>query len=257
MSAITSRILEGLPQVRHAFFTREAGESEGLYRGLNCGLGSRDAPAAVRANRAAAMALMQRPAEQLVTLYQVHSPDVVEVTGAWAPADNPHADAMVTTQPDVVLGILTADCVPVLLADRTGTVVGAAHAGWKGAIGGVVEAVVAAMEKHGAARGDIVAAIGPCIAQASYEVDAAYRARFVDETADNAHFFIPSARAERFLFDIGGYVMAKLAAAGVGQVERLPFDTVADEARFFSYRRATLRGEPDYGRGLSAIALSA
>jgi YfiH family protein len=193
----------------------------------------------------------QRP-ESLVTLYQVHSPHVAIVTEAFGDAP-PEADAMVTNVPGLTLGILTADCVPVLFADTTAEIIGAAHAGWKGAAGGVLETTLDAMEMLGAERSDIRAVIGPCIAQSSYEVGPDFIARFPD--ASRAQFFIPARKAGHFMFDLPAYVAARLAAAGLQHVAQLAMDTCSDEENFFSYRRATLRGEPDYGRHISALVI--
>jgi hypothetical protein len=244
-----------LARVRHGFFTREGGVSEGIYASLNCGPGSKDDPAAVAENRARAMAMMDLPAQALVTVYQAHTPEVVVVEEPWA-GGPPTADAMVTTKPGLALGILTADCTPVLFADRKGGVVAAAHAGWKGAVGGVLENTVAAMAKLGAKKGNIVAAMGPCIGQRSYEVGPEFPAPFLAEDTMNQDFFAPSpGREGHFLFDLPGYISRKLSRLGVHEVTRVPADTCRDESRFFSYRRTTLRGEPDYGRQLSAIVI--
>jgi YfiH family protein len=241
--------------IRHAFFTREGGVSAGLYSSLNCGFGSGDAAEKVAENRARAMAALDLAPDRLVTCHQVHSPDVVTVAAPWRREDNPRADALVTNRRGIALGILTADCVPVLFADAHAGVIGAAHAGWKGALGGVVAATVAAMARLGAAPGRMRAAIGPCIAQRSYEVGPEFPARFLAEDADNGDFFAPARRAGHFMFDIAGYVERRLIAAGIGAIQRAPCDTVAEETRFFSYRRACLKGEKDFGNGLSAIVL--
>jgi YfiH family protein len=251
---ITLDMLDG-PGIAHGFFTREGGVSEGLYASLNCGFGSGDAPENVAENRTRAMQLLAIAPDALVTCYQVHSPTVVEVDAPWRREEAPRADAMVTTRRGLALGILTADCAPVLFADAQAGVVGAAHAGWRGAIGGVCEATLAAMTKHGARPERIAAAIGPTIAQASYEVGPEFPSPFVAEAPSNADFFMPSARAGHFLFDLGAYLERKLRKLGLGAVARAPHDTAADEARFFSWRRTWLRGEKDYGRELSAIAL--
>lgn len=253
---ITSGALDDISAVRHGFMTRAGGVSSGIYGSLNCGLGSSDDPARVVENRRRCAARFDLEADRLVTLYQVHSPDVVTVDRPWASGETqPKADAMVTATPGIALGILTADCVPVLLADREAKVIGGAHAGWKGAKGGVIEATVAAMAALGARPERIAAAIGPCIAQRSYEVGPEFPERFLAEDETNADFFIPAHRAGHSLFDIGGYVARRLAKAGVGTIQRSPNDTVSEEDSFFSYRRATLRGEPDYGRGISVIML--
>jgi polyphenol oxidase len=241
--------------IRHAFFTREGGVSAGLYSSLNCGFGSGDAAEKVAENRARAMAALDLAPDRLVTCHQVHSPDVVTVAAPWRREDNPRADALVTNCRGIALGILTADCVPVLFADADAGVIGAAHAGWKGALGGVVAATVAAMARLGAAPGRMRAAIGPCIAQRSYEVGPEFPAPFLAEDSGNGDFFAPARRAGHFMFDIAGYVERRLIAAGVGAIQRAPCDTVAEETRFFSYRRACLKGEKDFGNGLSAIVL--
>jgi len=252
---ITLSALNEINRIRHAFFTREGGVSEGIYASLNCGPGSRDDAAAVAENRSRAMAMLDLPDDALVTVHQAHTATAILVDAPWAAADRPVADAMVTTRRGLALGILTADCAPVLLADRKGTTVGAAHAGWKGALGGILDSTVACMTGQGVRTGDIVAAIGPCIGQRSYEVGPDFPAPFLAETPLNADFFAPSGRSGHFLFDLPGYVARKLAQLGVREVSRLPADTCRDQTRFFSYRRTTLRGEPDYGRQMSVIVL--
>lgn len=252
---ITLGALNDITAIRHAFFTRTGGVSAGLYASLNCGLGSNDAPAAVAENRARAAARMDMTPDRLVTCYQIHSATCVTVTEPWAPADAPQADAMVTATPGILLGILTADCAPVLFADPKAKVIGAAHAGWKGAKGGVLESTLNAMESLGASASRVVAAIGPCIAQRSYEVGPEFPAPFLAESPDLRDFFAPARRPGHFLFDLGGYVSRRLVDAGIAQVQRCPNDTLVEEDRFFSYRRSCLRGEKDYGRGLSAITL--
>jgi YfiH family protein len=209
----------------------------------------------VRANRERAADAIDLGADDLATLYQVHSADVVEVSAPWSLEERPKADALVARTPGLGLGILTADCVPVLFADPQAGVVGAAHAGWKGALSGVVEATVAAMERLGAARADISAAIGPCIRQASYEVGPELRQAFIDADEASAGFFTASKRDGHFMFDLAGFVARALADAGV-KGEDVGIDTYADEERFFSYRRTTHKGEPDYGRGISLIRLA-
>lgn len=241
--------------VRHGFFTRQGGVSEGIFASLNCSFGSGDDTERVARNRRQAMARLGCEAERLVTCYQIHSAGAVAVETPWDRADAPRADAMATRRKGVVLGILTADCVPVLLADKEAGVIGAAHAGWRGALTGVLEAAIAAMVGLGAAAGRIEAGIGPAIAQTSYEVGPEFPVPFLAENPANAEFFIPSPRSGHFLFDLPAYVENRLAQAGLRLVLRAPHDTAAEEERFFSYRRACLRGEPDYGRGLSAIVL--
>ncbi len=252
---ITLGALNDIAHIRHAFFTRQGGVSTGLYGSLNCGLGSADTPAAVHENRARAAARMEVPADRLVTCFQVHSPTCVVVDAPWTPEDAPRADAMATGRPGVALGILTADCAPVLFADSKAQVIGAAHAGWKGAKGGVLEATVARMVELGAKPDRIVACIGPCIAQRSYEVGPEFPAPFLSEDARNRDYFAPARRAGHFLFDLPAYITRRLGDAGITVVQRCPNDTVAEEDRFFSYRRSCLAGEADYGRGLSAIVL--
>jgi len=252
---ISAAALAAAPGIRHAFLTRQGGVSSGLFSSLNCGYGSGDDNANVRANRERAADAIDLGADDLATLYQVHSADVVEVSAPWSQEERPKADALVTRTPGLGLGILTADCVPVLFADPQAGVVGAAHAGWKGALSGVVEATVAAMERLGAARADISAAIGPCIRQASYEVGPELRQAFIDADEASAGFFTASKRDGHFMFDLAGFVARALADAGV-KGEDVGIDTYADEERFFSYRRTTHKGEPDYGRGISLIRLA-
>lgn len=247
--------LNGLPRVRHAFFERTGGVSEGFYSSLNCGFGSGDAPERVAENRARAMACIELDGDRLVTPYQVHSNRVAVVEAPWPRGEAPQVDALVTRTPGLALGILTADCAPVLLADAEAGVVGAAHAGWRGALDGVLGSVLGAMAELGARLERIVAGIGPAIGQRSYEVGPEFPAHFLAQGEDNRDFFCPAPRAGHFFFDLKGYVARRLAVAGVQHVKILPCDTCAEDARFFSYRRAVLRGEPDYGRGLSAIYL--
>ncbi|MEY4055095.1 MAG: peptidoglycan editing factor PgeF [Pseudomonadota bacterium] len=243
-------LLEGLP---HGFLGRRGGVSTGVVSGLNVGLGTGDEPQAVTENRHRAVEAVN-PGARLATVYQVHSPDCMIVTEPWPDAGRPHADALVTDRPGLLLGVVTADCAPVLMADRIAGVVGAAHAGWKGAVGGVTDATIAAMEALGAERGRIIAAIGPCIAQASYEVDAGFRERFMAAGKDNEQYFI-GGRLGHYQFDLEGYVEARLRAAGIAAVEPLQLDTYPATDRFYSFRRATHRGEPDYGRQISLIGL--
>ena len=241
--------LEGIP---HGFLGRVGGVSAGLVAGLNLGLGTGDDAAAVAENRARAVAAVL-PGARLVTVYQVHSADCV-VAGEWSDDARPHADALVTDQPGLLLGVVTADCAPVLLADRSAGVIGAAHAGWKGAVSGVTDSTIVAMEALGAKRGNIVAAVGPCIAQPSYEVDAGFYQRFVAQDPGNAAYFVPGV-PDHWQFDLERYVAERLQQAGIGAVGRLGLDTYPDENAFFSFRRATHRGEPDYGRQMSLIGL--
>ncbi len=247
--------LNDAPGIRHAFFTREGGTSDGIFASLNCGYGSGDAPEKVNENRARAMAQLDLAADRLVTCHQIHSPEVVVVETPWRREDNPKADALVTKQRGVALGILTADCTPVLFADPGAGVIGAAHAGWRGALGGVLDSTVAAMAKLGADPARIRAGVGPCIAQRSYEVGAEFPAPFLAENPDNADLFAPARREGHYMFDLGSYVERRLRRLGILTIQRAPCDTVAEETRFFSYRRACLKGEKDYGRGLSAIVI--
>jgi YfiH family protein len=242
-----------LDQLPHGFLGRRGGISRGELAGLNIGYGSNDDRASIDENRRRAIDAVSAGAD-LVTVHQVHSAEAVEAEHAWPHADRPHADAMVTDRPGLLLGILTADCAPVLLADADAGVIGAAHAGWRGALAGVTDSAIAAMEALGARRAHIHAAVGPCIAQASYEVDEAFRGRFVDESSDNGRFFVEGPAGKPH-FDLEAYVVHRLLAAGVGEVEALNLDTYGDEDRFYSFRRATHRGEADYGRQVSLIGL--
>lgn len=252
---LASDALTELPGVRHGFFTRQGGVSRGVYASLNCGLGSGDDLAAVRENRARAMAALALTGEALATAYQVHSARAIEVEKPWAREARPQVDGLVARRPGLAIGILAADCTPVLFADPKARVVAAAHAGWRGALSGVVEATVEAMIAAGARHEAIHAAIGPSIAQASYEVGAEFPGPFLAEDAANAAFFRPSARAGRFMFDLPGYVAKRLACLGLARVDRLARDTYAEADLFFSYRRSTHEGSRDYGRILSAIAM--
>ncbi|WP_425228036.1 peptidoglycan editing factor PgeF [Sphingomonas sp.] len=239
----------------HGFLGRSGGVSTGACASLNCGLGAGDDPAAVARNRRRAAAAVL-PGAALAGAWQVHGCDVATVREPWSDADRPRADALVTDRPGVLLGILTADCAPVLFADAQAGVAGAAHAGWKGALAGVTDATVEAMAALGADRSRIAAAIGPCIARASYEVDDAFRRRFEEADRENERFFADAAPGHH-RFDLEAYVAHRLAVAGIARVEALGLDTYASADRFFSYRRATHRGEPTYGRQLSVIGLSA
>lgn len=242
--------------IRHAFFTRLGGVSEGLYATLNGGLGSGDAPERVAENRARMCAHFGLPADRLAGLYQIHSAEVVTVEEPFATADRPRADAMVTRARGLALGIATADCGPILFADAEGGVVGAAHAGWKGALTGVIESTVAAMESLGARRHRIVAVLGPTISQASYEVGPDFLTRFRAEAPGMERFLGAGRRPDHAQFDLPGFILAQLAKAEVGTAAALNLCTYADPHRFYSYRRATHRGEADYGRLISAIALT-
>lgn len=242
--------------VRHAFFSRHGGVSEGIYASLNCGFGSGDAEDRVAVNRTRAMARLDLGADSLVTLHQAHTATAIAVEGGFEPGRAPVADGMATRTSGLGLGVLSADCAPVLLADAEARVVGAAHAGWRGAKAGIVEATVEAMARLGARPERIVAGIGPCIGWDSYEVGPEFRAEFVDGADGNDVFFRASSRAGRFRFDLAGYVRRRLAGLGIARAEALTLDTCADADRFFSYRRNVREGEPRYGRNLSAIALA-
>jgi purine-nucleoside/S-methyl-5'-thioadenosine phosphorylase / adenosine deaminase len=253
---IASPLLSELPGVRHAFFTRQGGVSEGLFASLNTGRGSGDDPAHVAENRARAAAGLGRTAVELSTCYQIHSARPVVVDAPLGEA-RPEGDAVVTRAPGLLCGALAADCAPVLIADPQARVVAAVHAGWRGALAGVVEAAVQAMVSLGAEPARMSAAVGPCIGPASYEVGLEFLEKFVAVDGANEAFFRPGVAAEKRLFDLPGFVLGRLAAAGVARAEWTGHDTLADEARFFSNRRAVRRGERDYGRLLSAITLEA
>lgn len=241
--------------IRHAFFTRQGGVSEGLYASLNGGLGSGDDPERVRENRRRMTAQLSLPPENLVSLYQIHSAEALVVEAPLK--ERPRADAMATRVPGLALGILTADCGPILFADPVNRVVGAAHAGWKGALTGVIEATLSAMEGLGAERSGIVAVLGPTIGRDAYEVGPEFRERFEAADPDNARYFAGSPeRDSHSLFDLPAYIVARLERAGIGEVANLGLCTYADPDRFFSYRRTTHRAEADYGRLVSAIAVT-
>ena len=254
-SMLQAPSLCALAGIRHAFFTRDGGVSQGLYATLNGGTGSRDLPEHVTENRnRMAAALGVRP-QYLLTAYQTHSPDVVTIERSWPPQERPRADAIVTRTPGLAVAVTTADCGPVLFADANAGVIGAAHAGWRGALSGVLEATIGAMEGCGAARTAMVAAIGPMIRQPNYEVGADLIAQFEAADAANERFFRPSQLGERARFDLAGYIAARLSAAGIRRVEDVGHCTYGEPERFFSYRRSTHRHEQDYGRHINAIAL--
>ena len=240
--------------VRHGFFTRQGGVSTGIYDSLNTGLGSTDDAAAVAENRHRIAAHMGGTTDDLAACYQIHSAVCRVAEDGWK-GERPEGDATVTATPGVICGVLTADCAPILLADPEAGVVGAAHAGWKGALGGIVHSTVASMQALGAEPRRIVAVVGPCIAQASYEVGADFEARFAHHDPGSERFFIPGSAPDKRLFDLPAFVLWRLEQAGVGQAEWTGHDTRVDEVRFFSNRRAYLNGEPDFGRLMSAIAL--
>ncbi len=242
-------------RIRHGFFGRAGGVSEGLYRSLNCGYGSGDDPEAVRENRARATAACGLSPATLCTAYQVHSAEALIVTATWAREDAPRIDAMVTTTPGLALAILTADCVPVLLVDREAGVIGAAHAGWRGALNGILEAAVEAMLGLGARAGGMRAVIGPAIGAASYEVGPEFPAPFLARRAQDEDLFRPAGRDGHFLFDLTGYVARRLRTLGLAAVAATGGDTCAEADHYFSYRRSVHRGESDYGRNISIVAL--
>jgi YfiH family protein len=253
---VEAPVLAGLAGIRHAFFTRDGGVSPGVYASLNAGVGSDDDPHNVATNRARMAASLGVAPERFLTCYQIHSPDVVVAETPWSGEARPRADAIVTNRPGLAIGVSTADCGPVLLADPEARIVGAAHAGWRGALAGVTDATIVAMERLGAARARIVAAIGPMIRQPNYEVGPDLMDRFIAADPANRTFFAPSTRDGHFMFDLAGYVAARLAAARIGRIDDLGACTYADPGQFYSYRRMTHRGEADYGRHINAIVLT-
>jgi YfiH family protein len=253
---LKARALSELPGIHHAFFTREGGVSNGLYASLNGGVGSNDQPESVAENRTRMATALSVAPGRLITAYQVHSPDVVVAEEPWSESERPRADGIVTRVKGLAIGISTADCGPVLFADSEAYVIGAAHAGWRGALSGVLEAAIAAMEKLGAKRARTVAALGPTISQPNYEVGPDLVDRFIAADRNNMRFFVPAGRAGHAQFDLPGYITTRLRRAGLSNVENLGHCTYADPARFYSYRRSTHRAEPDYGRHVNAIALS-
>jgi YfiH family protein len=260
MTMIEAAIIEAnalaLGGIRHAFFTRQGGVSTGLYASLNGGIGSSDSFAHVADNRARMAAALAVAPSHLLTAYQVHSPQVVIAETPWTIENRPRADAIVTRASALAVGVTTADCGPILLAEPRAGVIGAAHAGWRGALAGVAEATVEAMERLGAERAQIRAALGPMIRQPNYEVGPDLIARFAAEDPGNARFFVPATRSRHALLDLAGYIVVRLKRAGIRHVEDLNLCTYADPARFFSFRRATHRAEADYGRHINAIALA-
>ncbi len=244
-----------LDGIRHGFFTRQGGVSGGIYTSLNIGLGSDDERSSVLQNRDRVAGQLGIGADRLVSPYQIHSADVITVSAPFAQDADRKADALVTATPGLAIGIATADCGPLLFADTKAGVIGAAHSGWKGAVTGILQNTVAAMEALGATRTNITAVLGPTISQGAYEVGPEFKERFLQEHPDNTRYFKPSERAEHFMFDLPAFITDKLQALGLGAVADLALCTYADEDRFFSYRRTTHRKEPDYGRQISAIAL--
>jgi YfiH family protein len=253
-ATLASPLLSAIPGLRHAFFTREGGISSGIYGSLNAGIGSNDDPANVAENRRRMAEQMGVQPPHFLTVHQTHSPNVVVATAPWDNGSRPMADAIVTRIGGLAIGASAADCGPILLVDPNARVIGAAHAGWKGALTGVLESAIDAMEDLGAERNGIIAAIGPLIRQPSYEVGAEFVERFIDADSENAPFFMPSVRAGHSMFDLAGYIRRRLENAGVLMIDDIGVDTYADE-NFFSYRRSVHRKEPDYGRHVHAIAL--
>jgi polyphenol oxidase len=251
---LESMLLSAIPGLRHAFFTRDGGVSDGIYNSLNGGIGSSDDPANVAENRSRMAEQLGVTPEYFLSVHQTHSPDVVVTSGPWRGASRPLADAIVTRSEGLAIGATAADCGAILLVDPNARVIGAAHAGWKGALTGIVESTVDAMEKLGAERSGIVAAIGPLIRQHSYEVGAEFVDRFVEADAENTLFFFPATREGHAMFDLAGFIRTRLENAGVLMIDDIGADTYSDE-RFFSYRRSVHRGEPDYGRHVHAIVM--
>jgi polyphenol oxidase len=249
-----SPLLSAIPGLRHAFFTRDGGVSGGIYASLNGGIGSRDDPDHVAENRRRMAEQIGVEPERFLSVYQTHSADVMVATGPWPGPSRPRADAIVTRTEGLAIGATAADCGPVLFADPKARVIGAAHAGWKGALTGILESTIDAMEKLGAERNGIVAAIGPLIRQPSYEVGGEFVERFMQADAENALFFVPAAREGHAMFDLGGFIRMRLENAGVLVIDDIGLDTYADD-RFFSYRRSVHRREPDYGRHVHSIVL--
>ena len=251
---LESPLLSAVPGLRHAFFTREGGVSGGIYGSLNGGVGSNDDPAHVEENRRRMAEQLGVVPERFLSVWQTHSPDVVVTTGPWQGTTRPLADAIVTRTEGLAIGATAADCGPILFVDPGARVIGAAHAGWKGALTGILESTIETMEKLGAERSGIVAAIGPLIRQHSYEVGGEFVERFIEADAENGLFFLPAAREGHSMFDLAGYIRMRLENAGVLVIDDTGIDTYSDE-RFFSYRRSVHRKEADYGRHVHAIAL--
>ncbi|SDR34283.1 peptidoglycan editing factor PgeF [Pseudovibrio sp. Tun.PSC04-5.I4] len=253
---IKAPVFEVIPTISHGFFTREGGVSTGIYKGLNVGLGSDDNREHVLGNRKRVATQMGTTSDQLVTPYQIHSSKVLTVSSPFTEADDRRADALVTNTPDLAIGILTADCGPIIFADHETGVIGAAHSGWKGAFDGILPNTIIAMEQLGAKADRITAVMGPMISQGAYEVGPEFVQRFLDRSEDNQHYFSPSKQADHSMFDLPGFIKAQLDTLGLKQVVDLQLCTYADADRFFSYRRTTHRKEPDYGRQISTIMLT-
>lgn len=256
LEPVTAKSLSDLPGIRHGFFTREGGVSQSLYNSLNCGPGSADAAERVAENRARVARHLAAEGPDIVTLYQIHSPTALVLESPVPTSNRPRADAVVTKTPGLAIGVLTADCAPVLFADPEAKIVGAAHAGWRGALAGVLEATIAEMERLGAQKSRIRAAIGPAINQAAYEVGPEFEQEVVASCSNNKRFFYQHPTENRPRFDLPGYVEGRLAEVGVAAIERQTLCTYENESKFFSYRRSQHRQEPDYGRQISAIVVA-
>jgi len=256
LEPIEALCLKRMPGIRHGFFTRAGGISEGLYTALNCGPGSSDEATRIAANRARVAEHLGAKHADIVTLYQVHGATALTLTDPVTADNRPKADAVVTRTPGLAIGVLTADCTPVLFADPEARVIGAAHAGWRGALAGVLEAAITEMQRQGAQRDRICAAVGPAINQESYEVGPEFEAALIESCADNTRFFVRSKAPARARFDLPGYVESRLKAAGIAQIERQSPCTYANESIFYSFRRSQHRGEADYGRQISAIVVA-
>ena len=257
VETLGSNLLESAHGIRHAFFTRHGGVSEGKYYSLNCGFGSEDDTVRVKRNRAIALAQLRMSKATLITCNQFHTSNVEFVIGPWTKGQAPIADGMVTDRPDLALAILTADCAPILLADTHNGIVGAIHAGWRGALAGVIDNALNLMEKKGAKASRIIAAIGPCIGLKSYEVGEEFKIRFVNNDSENEIYFSNGKRSGKYNFDLSSYVRYRLERIGVEHISHFDYDTCADEDKFFSYRRSVLNREDNYGRAISLIALAA
>ena len=254
---VQSQLLSRCGGIRHAFFTRDGGVSGGIYASLNGGVGSNDDASHVAENRARMARYLDVAPDNFLSAYQIHSPQVVVAEAPWTNDARPRADAIVTKTPGLAIGVSTADCGPLLFADERARVIGAAHAGWRGAFGGVIENTIQAMEKLGADRSNIKASLGPLIRQSNYEVSQDFVDQFVRENESYSRFFAPAGRAGHATFDLPGFIAARIANSGITAFEDLGLCTYADPDRFYSYRRSTHRAEPDYGRHINAIALAA
>lgn len=254
MISLTTKIKD-IPWISHGFFTRRGGASEGIFGSLNAGYGSSDNKDHVTRNRETIASELGVSPDRILALHQIHSNTVITVEQAWSRDALPKADALVTNKPGYAIGILTADCIPALFADKKKKIIGAAHAGWKGAIGGILEKTIAAMTALGSDPADIVCAIGPCIRAGSYEVSEGFQNPFIEQDAANHSFFTPAVRTGHLMFDLPGYARSRLVLTGIGEVIDTAEDTLPQEDVFFSYRRSCLRKEPDYGRQISAIMI--